>query len=315
MALNVPHAVARNDYWSRRLSWAPHYGEICSLFHALPESAAEFAEAAAQWQTRHRPPLEPDGIIGPNTWDNMRADLGLGPAYTDPSSPRAEATEEVYTITVHGHTITIFDFINEPGTQAKIDRLREMFLRMPVPHLPVVYPIFLVRRHRHQSEANEGSGGGATMPYRVVRNWSAAHSRNTQIPMEVIQRHVIGQRTGMITIPRHRWVREFGARGGPGFVVPHEIGHCVDAEMRLVPGGATTADFPGVEDGRRFCGHGSAINRQAAEVYRMLLVSPRRLYHFLPSGMSATATNRTILETLRRSRAFNHVPESWGPHP
>jgi peptidoglycan hydrolase-like protein with peptidoglycan-binding domain len=77
-------AVESNTHWGSRLGWNSRIDEIVSYFQNLsylpPQQTPNqegFTRAVRQYQSRF-PRLVVDGIIGPNTWRQLRADMGGG---------------------------------------------------------------------------------------------------------------------------------------------------------------------------------------------------------------------------------------------
>jgi len=61
-----------NRRYANQLGWKQKYQlvrHMLGITSTLPEPM-EFAEAVAEWQSRH-PPLTPDGLLGPHTWRRM----------------------------------------------------------------------------------------------------------------------------------------------------------------------------------------------------------------------------------------------------
>ncbi|MEL7353008.1 MAG: phage tail tip lysozyme [Cyanobacteria bacterium J06560_5] len=77
-AFDVSRAVTRNRHWGERLGWISRYDEIVKLLHNEPFTPNEeqFALLVHRWQRQRG--LTADGIIGPNTWSAMQADLRVG---------------------------------------------------------------------------------------------------------------------------------------------------------------------------------------------------------------------------------------------
>ncbi|HVK09079.1 MAG TPA: hypothetical protein VM597_09910 [Gemmataceae bacterium] len=79
MAFDVNHAIRRNAHFAPHLGW-DRYSDLIARHFGYPRlSDREFVEAVAQWQTRHRPPLTADGILGPDSWRELREELRLSP--------------------------------------------------------------------------------------------------------------------------------------------------------------------------------------------------------------------------------------------
>jgi hypothetical protein len=149
-------------------------------------------------------------------------------------------------------------------------------------------------------------GGGTWRPSEVSQ--FIGRSRNTGIPDEVITQVALSRGLGVIGLSEDRW------RRGPGrieFTLLHEVGHCVDYSLGLVPGGASEADFPGVVT--THCGAGDLMIRRAVEAYSRWICAPSRLYNEIPPGETAASVNRTLQATLRRSPGFASVPADWNP--
>lgn len=207
---------------------------------------------------------------------------------------------EHYTLSVRGRTIGFHIYVDVPDSETKVRSLERYFARMPDPHLAIVYPIFVMH---HKPGGRDG--GGTWRPGEVRGALTGTRAvANTGVPAADIELYV-PIRQGMIGISQDRWER--GTDRIPATVF-HEVGHCVDS-LRLVPSGATEADFPGMTT--TVCGAGSLMVRRAVEAYARAIYNPRRIFHELPAGESAAAVNDRLLTTLRRSPAFAGVPATW----
>jgi D-alanyl-D-alanine carboxypeptidase-like protein/putative peptidoglycan binding protein len=84
----LARALVANPSYARRLSWDRYTDAIATLIRA-PSAAPDdpaFALAVAAWQARHG--LDVDGILGPDTWSAIRADL-VAPDVLTPILPDA----------------------------------------------------------------------------------------------------------------------------------------------------------------------------------------------------------------------------------
>lgn len=78
--MNIERAIARNRHHMSKaqIGWVDRYDEIVHLvgFRMVTPSEFSFAEEVGRWQRDHG--LNPDGIIGPTTWERMQPLLGQG---------------------------------------------------------------------------------------------------------------------------------------------------------------------------------------------------------------------------------------------
>lgn len=84
-AREMSRAVQRNQYWATQLGWQNHIDAVVRLLglDITPTPASpELAQAVADWQLDND--LNDDGILGPDTWYQMRTVLGI----SDTSSSR-----------------------------------------------------------------------------------------------------------------------------------------------------------------------------------------------------------------------------------
>jgi len=72
---NVAKAIRSNVVYARHIGWPRRYASIIQVlgFETPPNSPITFAEGVAEWQRTHR--LVPDGMLGPQTWRRIRAQL------------------------------------------------------------------------------------------------------------------------------------------------------------------------------------------------------------------------------------------------
>lgn len=211
---------------------------------------------------------------------------------------------EHYSLNIRGYTVDFHVYVTVPNSDVKVQQLQRFFARMPDQHLAVLYPIFVMERKPG------GRAGGGTWPPGLVRSqvMGAGHARNTGIPDADVERLVVSRASGMIGLSRDRWERPIARLP---FTVFHEVGHCVDIALGLVPGGATEADFAGMATDR--CGAGNMMARRVVEAYARCICSPNAIYHTLPPRETPASANQRLLGALRRSAAFRTVPAAWQP--
>jgi hypothetical protein len=72
MGLNVPLAIRMTPYYAKRAGWTDKVDNVCGLlgFPASYPDARDFVKAVYRWQLSHQ--LDPDGMLGPNTWKKMK---------------------------------------------------------------------------------------------------------------------------------------------------------------------------------------------------------------------------------------------------
>jgi len=128
-------------------------------------------------------------------------------------------------------------------------------------------------------------------------------SLNTGIPDNDMQRLVVDRGKGLIGLSKDRWERPIRRLK---FTVFHEIGHCIDFFLGLIPRGATEEDFAEMETNR--CGAGSLMSRRAVEAFARSICSPNQIYHTLPSSETRAVANQRLISSLYRSPAFRSVP-------
>lgn len=322
MALNINRAVTQNHRWSRQLGWYGHYAQIEALIHAVPQNPSQFAQAVAQWQRNHQPRMEVDGIIGPNTWNVLRQEIGVASGSLQGTATRAISGSSVsrgigatsrasisgehHALVIRGHTINFYIYVNNPHSVNKVQQLEPFFSRVPDQHLTALYPIFIMDK-----KPGGRQGGGTWKPEQVPRSFTGtAQIRNTGIPAADIEQLVINPGKGMIGLSNDRWDRSIGRLE---FTVFHEVGHCIDFSFPpegLVPANARSTDYNGMASDRSRCGAGNSRIRQAVEAYARYVCSPSRIFHNLPPSESAALANQRLLSTLRRTSAFSSVPSS-----
>ena len=209
---------------------------------------------------------------------------------------------ETHSFEIAGATITFHVYLDQPDTASKIEELRPYFARMPDTHLRLLWPIFVV-----DHKPGGGPGGGTWAPDEVRSMFMGeAHSRRTGVPDADVETLVLANRSGMMAIPRDRWMRRINRLRT---TVMHEVAHCVDFQLGLVPRGADAEDFPGMGTDR--CGAGGHMSRRAVEAYARALYQPWRIYHSREPSQSAHDLNQRNLETVRRAPAFTGVSGSW----
>lgn len=106
-------AVAQNQRWATRLGWSVIYGPMATWilgFRGMTPSPSAFAQAVGDWQRRNGLPR--DGILGPNTWRAMLADVKKG-------TPRPFRTAEGV-VRPHGRNqvVAVFGDPTQPGWEA-----------------------------------------------------------------------------------------------------------------------------------------------------------------------------------------------------
>jgi hypothetical protein len=226
------------------------------------------------------------------------------------------------TVNINGVNIHFFVFNGDTMIQAQsiIDASRSLLAGLPPAHLGVVYPILFI------ADRLPSSGGGGGPP--------AASGVNTLIDRRgedigatpEAMRHLLANYASGRTpltfhwIPRH--VYDDAARA-PNTVV-HEAIHGVDMNLHLrtrrqvnrematrlgidvsMVRPFNSTDLPGHLPGQA-CGSGTEATRLAVNAYLSLLGGFR--------GVNTTA-RRQIVNSLKLSRAFENVPESWWtPH-
>ena len=211
---------------------------------------------------------------------------------------------EHLSFSVRGFTVEFHIYVTVSGSDQKVRQLEPFFRRLPDAHLAVMYPIFVM------DKKPGGRAGGGTWPPGLVRSqvMGAGHARNTGIPDADVDSMVVARGRGMIGLSKDRWERPIARLP---FTVFHEVGHCVDIALGLVPSGANDADFAGMETNR--CGAGNMVTRRAVEAYARLMCSPSAIYHTLPARETAASANQRLSNVLRRSPAFRAVPATWQP--
>jgi hypothetical protein len=208
---------------------------------------------------------------------------------------------EHHTLNIGGVAVEFHIYVDVSGSVGKVNHLGRFLRRMPVEHVRVLYPIFVM------NNKPGGRRGGGTWRLSEVHQF-LGRSHNTHIPDEEITRIALSRAQGIIGLSRDRWERE---PGRIEFTLLHEVGHCVDYSLGLVPARATEANFPGVTT--THCGAGDHMVRRAVEAYSRWICAPSRLYNEIPPGETAASVNRTLQATLRRSPAFASVPADWNP--
>lgn len=75
MALNIALAIRFTPYYARSVGWKIELAKICSFlgfYNSYPDPKG-FVTAVAKWQAKNH--LDPDGMIGPDTWRKMKPAL------------------------------------------------------------------------------------------------------------------------------------------------------------------------------------------------------------------------------------------------
>lgn len=210
---------------------------------------------------------------------------------------------EHHSVNVRGRTLDFHIYVDVPNSVEKIRQLERFLNRLPDAHLALVYPIFVMERKP------AGRLGGGTWTPGQVRTEFMGHTRNTAIPDADVELYAATRGTGIIGLSRDRWLRPMGRLE---FTLFHEIGHCIDFQLGLVPPGATAASFEGMMTNR--CGAGGMIVRRAVEAYARYICAPSRVYHSpLPAAANPATINSGLIATLRSSPAFRNVPSTWQP--
>jgi hypothetical protein len=199
---------------------------------------------------------------------------------------------------VHGQRIDFHIFIDVAGASGTVARLLPFLERMPAEHLAVLYPIFVIERL-----PKGGLTGGTWRPREVPTRFMHNES-NTQVPDIKTQALAVDRGKGLIGIPRNRWLRDH-----PEDTVLHEIGHCVDYSLHIVGDGDTLETFRGVRYPEE------RVGEYAAEAYARYILYTHRICRegSIPSGENQESCTRRLTMTLRASRAFDPVPNSWRP--
>jgi hypothetical protein len=72
MALNVPLAIRMTPYFAKSAGWKDQVDNVCGLlgFSGSYPDAQNFVTAVQRWQLTHQ--LDPDGMLGPDTWKKMK---------------------------------------------------------------------------------------------------------------------------------------------------------------------------------------------------------------------------------------------------
>jgi hypothetical protein len=81
------HRAVRSNFSYLPL-WRSSLPQILALLGFTLSCPTEysFAGAVARWQAAARPPLKADGIVGPATWQRMRAAINVPPFQLSSSS-------------------------------------------------------------------------------------------------------------------------------------------------------------------------------------------------------------------------------------
>lgn len=91
-ASKLNSAIEYNRVKMKTLGWQKHYDDIVSQILKLNYSPDEgaFAQTVADWQDGKG--LTPDGKIGTNTWNKMKAILGIGTSKSKPASSSSKVS-------------------------------------------------------------------------------------------------------------------------------------------------------------------------------------------------------------------------------
>ncbi|MEQ1763329.1 MAG: hypothetical protein ABL984_09325 [Pyrinomonadaceae bacterium] len=215
---------------------------------------------------------------------------------------------EHVTLNVGGASIDIYLYVESAGSRAKAEQLASVFSRMPTPHVGVIYPIIVMNR----KPGGRQGGGTWTLPNVVTDFSSPGHEANTGVPNADVQQIVAESgRGGLIGITLDRWVPPISR---VRFTVMHEVGHCLHNSFRpggLLASGVNIDDLAGMLPNR--CGAANPLEKRIVEVYSNYICAPSAVFHAAVPGETAHQTNSRLVGHLRRSRAFESVPETWQP--
>jgi hypothetical protein len=213
---------------------------------------------------------------------------------------------ETYCVRARGYSVLFYVYVNVAVSAFKVVQLERFLARMPNEHLRLGWPFFVMLR-----KPGGRNRGGTWTPNGVRTSvMGGARSRNTGTSDEDIERLVPSRELGMLGLSEDRWRHPMGRLE---FTVIHEVAHCIDFQLGLVPAGATDATFQGMETDR--CGPGSTRVRRAVEAYARWICGHRHIFHTPVPRERPWATNARLIAALRSSPAFANVPESWEPGP
>jgi len=206
-------------------------------------------------------------------------------------------------LTVHGFTIDVHVFVDEPGSEEKARDLAPFLERMPRSHVEsglTRFAIFVIRE-----QPALGAGGATYLPGRVDDAFRGKFGitgvADTDLDL------VRDPERGVLGIPLDRWQRPLSSLK---FTVLHEAGHAVhSSRMSLISTGASLDDFLGV---RPTCGHGNAVVRRATEAYARYILGAS-LCRDAVVGQTTEECNARVLRHLRASPAFRSIPSGWRP--
>ncbi len=313
-ASQINRAVRVNQQYARSLGWHPYLDQIAYLIGLdRTPNWDELAEAVAYWQLEQG--LDPDGIIGPNTWTQMQMALGLRPSSPSPASVPA-STKLSPSISRSGSGVHITDRVGSktvsfhvyaqiPGLEERIQATLRNLRRLPPEHLSVIDPIFIVNCFpRARAKC---TGGGYLRPQEVKR-WLGRKSI-TGVPDEDIQTYVLSQpNSGIIGISRTAFSKKSVME--TQFTVFHELAHSVAYHLGgLLPPGATVSHFRGVTYPH------PSVDEYAAEAYARFILVPQRICRVghIPIGETNATCSQRLINVLMRSPAFRNIPRNWRP--
>ncbi len=179
--------------------------------------------------------------------------------------------------------------------ESRIRALEALFQRMPPAHRRTAYPVFVV----DALPGGRRTGGGNWSRTQARTQW-LGRQRVTGVPDADLERYALSHNGGVIGITAAALADEGRARGIHQLSVFHEIGHCVDHHLGLVPPGATVVDLRG----QRY--RTPNVREYAVEAYSRWIVRPSRLCRddALPPGETQDRCTQRTLALLRRSPAF-----------
>ncbi|HYI94833.1 MAG TPA: penicillin-insensitive murein endopeptidase [Bryobacteraceae bacterium] len=81
--------VKRNQHWAKKLRWKRQFPKVARTIGAAPgiTTADAFVEALKRWQAMQG--LQPNGVLGPQTWDAMKPAMEPGPSAAPTAEPPA----------------------------------------------------------------------------------------------------------------------------------------------------------------------------------------------------------------------------------
>lgn len=228
----------------------------------------------------------------------------------------------LHTVNINGANLNFFVFNGDTVEQARpvIDAARALLAALPAAHLAVVYPILFIAGRLPSSGGGGGTPGPAAVATLIERRAEEIGAA-TDAMRDLLASYAAG-RTPLTFhwIPRH--VYDDASR--VPYTVTHECVHGVDMNLRLhsrrqvnrelatrlgidvsMARPFNTTDLPSHLPGQA-CGAGTEAIRLSVNSYLSLLTGFR--------GVTIPA-RRQIVNSLKLSRAFESVPESWWtPH-